>query len=653
LTPEERHIYPQLFKAADIDGKGIVLGEEAVEFFKKSGVPSHVLSEIWTAADDEQRGFLTQQEFYVALKLIACFQNGQTAAEPVFSTVVPPPRFDGIYVEPYSTPGNGASVMTTQLDTIKADERERFIRIFRTNSSPDGFMDGNLAHRLFEKSNLPPDTLNKLWNLANMRRSGSLNQTEFVIAMFYISRLMDHTLDSLPTSIPTSIYNSAAGRPNSPTISRQNTVTSPIVRQSTGQSTAATFGQVAFADVLEDNWAIPHDQRTKFKTFFQQLDPHQTGFVSGMYAGNFFRNSGLPQTDLEQIWSLAAIQERERLSADEFTVAMYLIHERLSGKPIPLTLPKDIIPPSLRSLRTSNITRHNTISNPFPTSPSFGRSALPVTQSPFQCKQLLPENPTQPDNLFNDVDALQSAQNTMASQRRTLETKFATMKTQTQTNSIRLEQVRNLYESEARAVRKLESEIAAEQPGFDQAKTELEQAEFQLQELKQQKEQYEMQLLNGRNEAERMKQRVKAIYEECTQIRKQLEQLEKDGKQQNVRLNIGREQVNAAEKEKEALAQGLVGTNYQTNGKPDESVGSPQSSTFKPFEPAPKKTPTLDTSSSFLGSPSPTNSTRSLDQATKSFNDPFAQFTKTFQDNKLQQGKQNSLDSMSDFKSNF
>jgi hypothetical protein len=255
--------------------------------------------------------------------------------------------------------------------------------------------------------------------------------------------------------------------------------------------------------------------------------------------------------------------------------------------------------------------------------------------------------------LFNDVDALQSAQNTMASQRRTLETKFATMKTQTQTNSIRLEQVRNLYESEARAVRKLESEIAAEQPGFDQAKTELEQAEFQLQELKQQKEQYEMQLLNGRNEAERMKQRVKAIYEECTQIRKQLEQLEKDGKQQNVRLNIGREQVNAAEKEKEALAQGLVGTNYQTNGKPDESVGSPQSSTFKPFEPAPKKTPTLDTFSSFLGSPSPTNSTRSLDQATKSFNDPFAQFTKTFQDNKLQQGKQNSLDSMSDFKSNF
>lgn len=50
LTPEERHIYPQLFKAADIDGKGIVLGDEAVEFFKKSGLPSHVLSEVCMVA---------------------------------------------------------------------------------------------------------------------------------------------------------------------------------------------------------------------------------------------------------------------------------------------------------------------------------------------------------------------------------------------------------------------------------------------------------------------------------------------------------------------------------------------------------------------------------------------------------------------------
>jgi len=638
LTPEERHIYSQLFKAADIDGKGIVLGEEAVEFFKKSAVPSQILSEIWTAADDEQRGFLTQQEFYVALKLIACAQNGQLAAEPVLSTVVPLPRFDDIYLEPYQSSNNNTPVMAPQLDTIKPEERERFIRMFKSNSSPDGIMEGPHARHIFEKSNLPPEFLNKIWNLANMRRTGSLNQTEFVIAMFYISRVMDHTIDNLPASIPTSIFNSAAGRPGSPTLSRQSTLSSPIARHNTGPSAVAAFGQAAFADAFDDTWTIPQDQRTKFKAFFQQLDVRQTGYLSGEDAGNFFRNSGLPQMELEQIWTLAATQDRGRLSLEEFTVAMHLIHERLSGKPILMSLPRDLVPPSLRSGR-SNLSRHATISTPFTTSPNFSRPALPTSPTPFHT--------TISDNMFNNVDTLQSAQNTMASQRRTLETKIATMKTQTQTNSIRLEQVKNLYESEARAVRKLESEIASEQPEFDRAKSELEQAEYQLQQMKQQKEQYEARLAGGREEAKGMKERVKVIYEECNQIRKQLEALEKEEKTQGVRLKIGREQVNAAEKEKEKLAQGLGG---------DPAVAGTRA-TSTPFEVGSFRattTPSLDTFS-WSGSISPTSSTRSPTQTTKPFSqpigDPFAEFTKTFQDKKEQ--RQATLDSMSGFTSHF
>lgn len=114
-----------------------------------------------------------------------------------------------------------------------------------------------------------------------MRRTGSLNQTEFVIAMFYISRVMDHTIDNLPASIPTSIFNSAAGRPGSPTLSRQSTLSSPIARHNTGPSAVAAFGQAAFADAFDDTWTIPQDQRTKFKAFFQQLDVRQTGYLSG------------------------------------------------------------------------------------------------------------------------------------------------------------------------------------------------------------------------------------------------------------------------------------------------------------------------------------------------------------------------------------
>jgi hypothetical protein len=211
------------------------------------------------------------------------------------------PRFNDVYLEPYNTSASATPISASQLESINPEERERFIRMFRSNCSPDGSMEGKRndnvslhmdimltqpmagthARRIFEKSNLPSETLNKIWNLANMRRGGSINQTEFVIALFYISRIMDHTMENVPSSIPTSIYNSAAGRPGSPNISRQPTISSPVIRNNTGPSPASVFGQAAFADMFDDTWAIPQDQRAKFKTFFQQLDVRQTGSISG------------------------------------------------------------------------------------------------------------------------------------------------------------------------------------------------------------------------------------------------------------------------------------------------------------------------------------------------------------------------------------
>lgn len=60
----------------------------------------------------------------------------------VFPFPVALPRFDDIYLEPYQASNNSTPAMGLQLDAIKPDERERFIRMFRSNSSPDGFMEG-------------------------------------------------------------------------------------------------------------------------------------------------------------------------------------------------------------------------------------------------------------------------------------------------------------------------------------------------------------------------------------------------------------------------------------------------------------------------------------------------------------------------------
>jgi hypothetical protein len=61
--------------------EGVVGGQVAVTFFKKSGLDVDKLKKIWTIAAQTSKAHLTRDEFYVALRLIAYEQNGIKADE--------------------------------------------------------------------------------------------------------------------------------------------------------------------------------------------------------------------------------------------------------------------------------------------------------------------------------------------------------------------------------------------------------------------------------------------------------------------------------------------------------------------------------------------------------------------------------------------
>lgn len=46
LTPEEKRVYGQLFRAADTENVGVVTGEVAVKFFEKTRLDSRILGEV-------------------------------------------------------------------------------------------------------------------------------------------------------------------------------------------------------------------------------------------------------------------------------------------------------------------------------------------------------------------------------------------------------------------------------------------------------------------------------------------------------------------------------------------------------------------------------------------------------------------------------
>jgi epidermal growth factor receptor substrate 15 len=66
---------------ADPQGDNKVGGRDAVIFFKKSGLPVDKLKDIWKMSARTSNEFLTKDEFYIALRLIAYMQNGIRADE--------------------------------------------------------------------------------------------------------------------------------------------------------------------------------------------------------------------------------------------------------------------------------------------------------------------------------------------------------------------------------------------------------------------------------------------------------------------------------------------------------------------------------------------------------------------------------------------
>lgn len=73
-----------------------VSGPEAVVFFKKSGLPIEKLKDIWKVAARTSNEYLTKDEFYIALRLIAYAQNNMKSDEDsiMFDLKVGLPNFD-------------------------------------------------------------------------------------------------------------------------------------------------------------------------------------------------------------------------------------------------------------------------------------------------------------------------------------------------------------------------------------------------------------------------------------------------------------------------------------------------------------------------------------------------------------------------------
>lgn len=682
LTAEEKRVFGQLFRQADSENIGVVTGEVAVKFFEKTRLEPRILGEIWQIADKENRGLLTPAGFGIVLRLIGHYQAGRDPTPELALRPGPLPKFDGGSAPGMSPtiqppPGPPPSAIQPQasgsgpirVPPLTPEKAGQYAALFDKSGAQAGILPGEQAKQIFERAGLPNEVLGRIWNLADTEQKGSLQVTEFVIAMHLLASYKTGALRALPNLLPAGLYEAAARRPPSRQSSSAGAI-SAIPRQFSGQPGAvragSPLGRPAYTPPQQFpqatggssngvDWAITPADKAKFDNIYNNLDRANRGFITGDEAVPFFSESKLPEEALASIWDLADINSAGRLSRDEFAVAMYLIRQQRGKRDgrdaLPAVLPPNLVPPSMRhqvrpqaittapefqappptlpksaaedlfgldalsspvlapmqapqstggsgsfgihndpfgnnrspvapSSPTQNSPQHSTMFKPFVPSSTFGQgltyqgtggsnNSVPSQQRGFQpqtsaAEDLLGDNDPEVSkrltnetaelaNLSNQVGSLSKQMQEVQGQRANSQNELNQATSQKKEFEARLAQLRSLYEQEVKDVRSLEEKLTASRNETKKLQTEIAMIEGSYQDLQNQHQQTTAALQADQQENNNLKEKMKVVNAEITQLKPALEKLRSDARQQKGRVAINKKQLATSEAERDKL----------------------------------------------------------------------------------------------------
>ncbi|KAJ9065975.1 hypothetical protein DSO57_1014220 [Entomophthora muscae] len=292
-----------------------------VPLFRKSNLPTNLLREIWYLSDANNKGHLNEEEFDRSLKLIALAQNG---VKPSLEALAEAggnlfPSLEGVELGAILQPPPLASG-SDSIWNISASKKEQFASAF-FDLDPEGeYLDGLKARDSFISSGLSVEKLGQIWSLVDSQERGKLNLAEFLIAMHLIDLTKSGKLLNLPAKVPLELIRS---------VSQACGVAETTLVQPKSQSP-------------EFDWSPTSQQIEKIQSGFSDLPKAANEEVSAKDCVGYFTNSGLPKEVLAQIWELVNVRDAGSLNSKEFLVAMVLIHGSLSGKALPLSLPRPL-----------------------------------------------------------------------------------------------------------------------------------------------------------------------------------------------------------------------------------------------------------------------------------------------------------------------
>ncbi|KAM3875865.1 epidermal growth factor receptor substrate 15 [Diretmus argenteus] len=513
-------IYDKYYRQVDPTGSGRVAAADAALFLKRSGLADLVLGKIWDLADSERKGCLNKQQFFIALRLVACAQNGLEVALKSLNLAVPHPKFHDT-----SSPLLPGGVAIDIPWVVKAEEKMKFDAIFDSLAPVGGILTGDKVKPVLLNSKLPVDVLGRVWELSDLDRDGMLDRDEFAVAMYLVYRALEG--EPVPMSLPSPLVPPSKRKkpsvppvmpllPSPPSIkdSRSSHTGSKTIPHPPKPAPAPAPAPTPTAAPVSTRpiapWVVSPADKAKYDELFSKTDSDMDGLVSGPEVRDIFLKTGLPSATLARIWELCDIGDVGKLTREQFALALHLINQKLAkGLDPPQTLSPEMIPPS---------DRHNVKQN-----------NLANLAADFSAIKEL-------DSLSNEIVDLQREKSTVEQE---------------------IKENEEAIQQRTSEVQDLQDEVARESGELQRLQTQRQHVQEALEELDHQKSSLEEQLTHIRqqtghenqlistlqSEHEEQEQRISQYEEELVQAREELLNLQEETRRLEEKVQAAREQL--------------------------------------------------------------------------------------------------------------
>ncbi|XP_029561750.1 epidermal growth factor receptor substrate 15-like 1 isoform X2 [Salmo trutta] len=602
-------VYEVYYRQVDLGDTGTVGAADAAQFLKKSGLSDSTLGKIWDLADPERKGFLDKRGFFVALRLVASAQGGNDISLNNLNQTLAAPKFRDT-----NTPLLSTSLSTSSSDShwaVRSDEKRKFDDIFESLVPVNGLLSGDQVKPVLINSKLPLDVLGRIWDLGDVDKDGHLDREEFSVAMHLVYRAMEK--EPVPSVLPSSLIppskrkKSAGALPGAVSVLPPLSALSGLSGLSRTASSPPLPGAVAalpglsrtansppLKDTLHStpshgsitsinstgslspkhsfkapsqspavvNWVVPVADRGRYNDIFLKTDTDMDGLVTGGEVMEIFMLSSLSKTMLAQIWGLADTKQTGKLSREQFSLAMWLIQQKVTkGLDPPQTLTTEMIPPSERtttsvpdsssSTESADLTGIKELDDISQEIAQLQREKYTLEQDIRDKEEAIRQKNKEIQEMQGDLDQESGGLQDLEAQKQDAQQQLEEMDQQRNKLEGMLKDVHLKCQDQSTLISSLQSQIHSQESDLQSQEDELSRTKCDLNKLQLEEKQLEQNLLAGRMQLDSIIKSLKATQDEINQARSKLSQIQDS--QQEVTKTI--EQYNNA----------LNGTHSQTH----------------------------------------------------------------------------------------